>query len=600
MKIDVKTHVDAALSNVVWTAEMSDTVLKSCRPVAPQKHPRRTLRFALLFALLLALGATALAIGLNYSPRYTLIVKSRAALQTRYHLTDEMLDLFSVSIRQEGNAWTATFEPLGLVPDKMGVYTVSQTADGRISATWSFDGADGADLSDSAWGAAALQTALDARRRAEFMAQAPIIENNESMETVAAVDARLTSEEAQAFYLLSIAPLEMDISKTDAAMIAKSAVEQKYGVPPEVLIEEDVNFYLYPKTGLREYRVLLKAPPEPGAEEVYIHVTLTSPLGEVTQCVCLGDIPLPGGDLSPYLKAVEEYVDSGAFARLEAKDKAALAARIKAAGFHDLMLNKAYLSPTAEDINKEQALEGALAALRDVFDFPESGLRFFETQTALLGWKDMRVWEIVYAPVDDMMFYPGFSEKMGQYTVYINASDGAVMSALWSLSGVDDAPYTEKNWGQAKVISAPLLTCVGALLDAQERILSAYPPYTNIGEMSDADNAAYHRLMLEAGFMLSYYYTLPKDGDVEKEQAFALANVALVDGRGLSEALLNDCEVDIKMRGCFVDGGEDTRQWCVTYWGYGEDKTDLYTVILDAQTGALEEIVHDSPASGNG
>ena len=43
--------------------------------------------------------------------------------------------------------------------------------------------------------------------------------------------------------------------------------------------------------------------------------------------------------------------------------------------------------------------------------------------------------------------------------------------------------------------------------------------------------------------------------------------------------------------------GDSVKVWGVTFAGYDQDQ---YTVILTAETGEIEGIWHDTPASGNG
>lgn len=203
-----------------------------------------------------------------------------------------------------------------------------------------------------------------------------------------------------------------------------------------------------------------------------------------------------------------------------------------------------------------------------------------------------------------LRYYQGmrFSDLMGEYTVTLDSESGNVLSSEWSLAGVDDGTYTRSTWGGARAYSAELLTYLRDMLDAQAALFAMYPGNTNHGEMSVSDDAAFDKLTLDAGFDPKHApYTLPSEGGITLAQALSLSRELLIAERGLDGALLDACEIsepDCFMR--YPEEGEPVKVWGVSYAGYGEDRQDMYTVILNADTGELEAIYHDMPAVGNG
>ncbi|MEG0767938.1 MAG: hypothetical protein RR482_09495, partial [Clostridia bacterium] len=134
MKNDFQSLVDTRLSGLTWSDVHTKRVLRerSARQGRQQaSFSVRHLRpIVVLCAMFVLLSATALAMGLRATQRYTITQQAQVALSEAYGLTNEMLDLFSASLAQEENARTVTFTPLAAQAKAIGVYTVCIHADG--------------------------------------------------------------------------------------------------------------------------------------------------------------------------------------------------------------------------------------------------------------------------------------------------------------------------------------------------------------------------------------------------------------------------------------------------------------------------------------
>ena len=155
MRIDIKKSLDSALSDVDWHGE--NEVLSRIRPKA--RAPRLRLAFVACL-LVLAIGGTALAVGLHWTERYSDIRRAREAVAAKYGLTSDMLDLFYEKVSEDGQSVVLSYMA-GDDHGRAGYYTFN-TADGSV--VWSHDGAEidesGA-LDAAVWGKAQLQTRFE-------------------------------------------------------------------------------------------------------------------------------------------------------------------------------------------------------------------------------------------------------------------------------------------------------------------------------------------------------------------------------------------------------------------------------------------------------
>ncbi len=155
MKIDIKQSLDNALSDVDWHGE--NAVLSRIRPRA-RAHRLRLAFVACLLAL--AVGGTALAVGLHWTERYSDIRRAREAVAAKYGLTSDMLDLFYEKVSEDGKSVVLSYMA-GDDNGRAGYYTFN-TADGSV--VWSHDGEEideSGSLDAAIWGSAQLQTRFE-------------------------------------------------------------------------------------------------------------------------------------------------------------------------------------------------------------------------------------------------------------------------------------------------------------------------------------------------------------------------------------------------------------------------------------------------------
>lgn len=603
MKHDLKTALDERLSAMDWHG--GDEVLRQIHASGKKVRLRTAI---LVFAILLLLCATALALTLQFSAQYHLLSQARSAVSAKYELNDEMLDLFHADIQRSGNGWTVRFTPLALNIEAVGVYTVACEGSGTAAASWSHDdlglsSLSSGDLSSEAWGAQQLKRALRLRREnaAAWSDAALGTYDSMSLEERAALDAPLLADIDTGMFI-NIAPDEKDIPLAMAQAMAQKAVTDKYGVALDVLAGYGIqaSFHLITKDHTREYSFSFQIP-QTGIDS-YV-VRLLSPTGEVTQCKWLVEPEnrtLPEGDLKRYAEAAREYAKSGAFELLSARDKARVAERFMKAGLKVLLPEGDYLLPGNADISEREALQKARAALEKEYGFTADTLSFFVFRFALIMGDGRRTWQITCSPAAQEDWHWDYHDKLGSYTVTLAAEDGSVSGCAWSLAGLCDDAYTEHTFGAANAYSARMLPWLKKLKAAQMAILAKYPEDINRGYMSIEDEAAYDELMRQAGFdEESYGYVVPSAQDIQSGEAVNLSKQALDKEYGLDGTMLDTCEKTVN---CFMNYSlhdAPVKVWGVTFFGYGQG-SDNYTVILNAATGVIEAIYHDSPESANG
>lgn len=116
--------------------------------------------------------ATALAVGLIFSPRYDAERAAKKAIQKQYGISDQAMGVFSLQMTETKDGWQAKLKPMVLDAKKVGEYTATVSKDGKVSdIKWSHDG-ETVDaemlLTDMpAWNAAALDKAVAARVTAQ-------------------------------------------------------------------------------------------------------------------------------------------------------------------------------------------------------------------------------------------------------------------------------------------------------------------------------------------------------------------------------------------------------------------------------------------------
>lgn len=585
MKNDLQTHLNTALRDVDWHGEQQ--VLEHIHQTsAGRVRPGRVVAVALL---LLALAGTALAIGLHFSEGFSIQQQARQAVMARYGLTDEMMDLFTCELQEDGSV---RFIVQFANPARMGEYTVTCT-DGVWTAAWSHDGADetqlkSGDLSSPAWGASQLARLLAAYRQQAVNWSAVLDISQLTLEERAALDEPLF-ENQESGKLINIAPDEDDLLPEKAEGLARNAIEKKYGAQPEGTAQ--VSFFLYGNTQRREYRIDLDG---------YV-VYVASPSGEITHCgwvVPTESRTLPQGDLQDYPDAAEEFILSGAFDLLSAEDKATVAKRYADAGLDALLPRSGLVSPAPGDLAESAARNVAAEALAEAYSLPEGWQSLFLCRTSLMQDGSQRSWVVEYLPHELTNWHFRDFEKLGEYTALVDGATGQVLSCTWSLADAAREGYTEENFADAPAFSGTMLPWVQTLLEDLQVILDKYPASINLSEMSTEDRGAYAARMRQAGYAARMYPDLiPAETDMPGQQAADLAWEALNTMYNLTD--MNLVRGEESQEGLYLvqlADGSWARVWNIVY----TDNVDIFTVQVHAETGEIESIWHDSPAFGNG
>lgn len=596
MKNDLRTKLNTALQDVDWNGE--DRVLRMIRQ---QRQPVRfflpSKALVLAIVLMLMLATTAVALTLHFSARYHSHLNARQAVMNEYGLTDEMLDLFTYNESADDPDVVATFTMTYAHNEKLGVYTVSRAADGKLDVTWSHDDADAellasGSLASPAWGAKQLERILPLYREQAANWSTVLDMDELSLEERAALDAPMLDIQ-DAGMLIHIVPDKNDLSVEKAEEIARSAISEKYGVSVQELSASDasIDFFLYGGSDRREYRFEING---------YI-VYVASPSGSVTHCkwmVSERERTLPDGDLSLYPIAAKEYITSGAFDLLGADDKAAVTKRYVDAGLADLLPRSDYVAPLDGDLTEDDARKIAVTTLESVYGLPSGWKTLFLNRTSMVWHDDRREWVIEYLPCElDNWHWRDF-DKLGIYTVTIDAETGDVISHDWSFRDVELDQYTERNFASAPAYDGSMIPWVQDLLSDLQEILDKYPQLVYLEDMSLQDRGAYSARMRRAGYSAAQYRDLiPNSKDMAQDEAAVLAwdalnmvydlsDLSLMRGEPMQEGLIMVQLAD----------GTWIRVWNIVY----TNNMDIFTVHVNTETGEIENIWHDSPAFGNG
>lgn len=600
MKTDLRTHLNTALRDVDWHGE--EQVLRMIRQ---QRRPVRPVRLSravvIAIVLMLLLATTAFALSLRFSKDMDARQRAARAVQQRYGLTDEMIDLFTYEAAEEEDGAIARFTMRLMHGDKLGEYTVIRLEDGSLSAVWSHDGADqdlllSGSLSSPAWGAKQLERLLPLYREKASNWQTALNYGELTLEERAALDAPLLNAQ-ETGALICIAPDADDLSVDAAEQIAREAVTDKYGVSGEAMsaCRAAVSFYLYGGTERREYR--FDWYDQSGNFVVYV----ASPTGAVTHCswtVPAQDRTLPEGDLGLYPLAAQEFVASGAFDLLGAEEKAAASQRYMAAGLGDLLPRGDFVSPSDGEITEAEARALAEAALAEAYGLPTGWKALFLSRASMVSHHERREWIMEYLPHELDNWHWREFDRLGVYTAAIDAETGAVVSHDWSLKGVPLDGYTESTFAASPAYSGAMLPWVQSLLAKAQTILNRYPQHINLDEMSLEDRGAYDALMRGAGYSpVQYQNLIPDENDMPQDEAAALAWDALNAVYDLNEFALvrgDPCQEGLYM--AKAADGSWLRVWNIVY----TNNMDVFTVHINSVTGEIEGLWHDSPAFSNG
>lgn len=560
----------------------------------------------ILCAALLVLSVTALAITFATTARYDSEEEARRILSETYGLTGDMIDIFGVYHVGADDAWVMTFKPLVMNIGAIGEYTVTKDADGTLTAAWSNDGVDlsaweEGDLLAPAWAAPQLEKAISLRA-VEAIANNYTSGGTLTITERAALDAPLLAfADSGVNAMINIAPGEDDLQESDALALAIETICGKYGITKSALDFSDMysSFLLDTSASERKYNFHIMSASRTSA----YWCKILSPSGEIMRCDWLvdpEDHTLPEGDLNDYRDAVDEYIADGAFELLGAADKASVAARFERAGLRSLLPDDHFVVLKEGEPSEGDILQIAYDELIRRYGFTMDTLDFFSVKAALVDSDGASVWQISLAQSEKLRLFYG--KDLGAYTLTLNAADGAVMSCDWSLeSQMAGKTYTKSDFGSSRIFSAYMLPWVQEIMAAQQVIRDKYPDAVgNPGEMNVEDDAASDQLARDAGWSLSEYrHLLPGEGDVQEDEAIELAKQYLVNQRNLSLEQLEDCPYNID---CYLSAPNDgsSERWGITFYDYGPDKLDMYTVLMHLSDGTLERIIHDNAADSNG
>lgn len=611
-KNNIKQALDRRLSALSF--DRAEEVLKQAALGVDQK-PKTRLRPALALAfLLLLLAGTALAIGLSYSRQYDLNKRAREALGAKYGLNEQTLGLFYERSSQEDGQDVVRFVPIMPFEAQAGTYTV-RFVDGRPQASWSHDGqlreaeASG-DLRSPVWGQAQLQAFVGGKNAL----QAALIRLEQEAEAKGqewydwTLDQRAKKGELTRQLMpegehwdIDVLPKEQDLSQEEALRLAQQAVEDKYGIPQERLKEHRMTLSFRENSGTKQryYEVLWA---RQGGQTSEFQVRLSSPGGEVLRCLWFtGESPreLPAGDLMPYPEAVQEYMESGAFSRLAAADKAELAKRVREAGMEALLPQTGYVVPGAGVLSQQEAQEKLYAILQAQMQVNDAARALFMEDIALLNEGSQVFWQLSLRP-RHLPDWPYHQPPLGEYEVRLDARHGQALSCTWSLAGENAGKtYDQSSFGQAKALSGPMLPWFLDLYDGIKEVLSRYPEAEQ-HHLKVPDNAQHDALMRAAGYPSAMFsHGLPKKDALTEQAAMKLARQALLLEMHLSQQRMDEIflvypEYLIDTTYLISPNSRDVWSFCFYH------KEGTYVVTLDAFSGTLLLVRYDPEAAGNG
>lgn len=546
--------------------------------------PRRALALALAAALALA-STAAVAAGLLRSQAYNAKRDAAQALEETYGITREMESLFAVSVRDTADGSVVTYAPR-LYEEQIGVYTVA-LRDGQATAAWSYDGETVEEgFASPVWGTAQLAEAVSRRGSGEEWYQI-----------------LATQEPAQAI-----------VTQEEALALARRAIEEKYG---ENALEgyDEESAWLY-EPSHRDFALSYDIGFQRMQDDERIgsfSVGIDAQSGETYLVSWHGDpryAILPQGDLADYADAAAEFVKRDGFAALSREAAFAVAQRYREAGFEGL-LDEAYADPSLAAIGEDAALATAREALKEKYGLTGELLGLFTEELPLVYEESAAVYRLTLTPGSDVfdagerIYFDGpdgapreatLADRIGVYTASVDAVTGEAVRAAWEHDAVavDAAP---QNLGQSPVYDAACLAQLCELLTARRAIDEQY---ARAEEKYPADveaAAARDALMVEAGFSAANYNSAaPAQGEITYGQMLSCAREALIADEGLSEAdfdavLAAEENIDVN---CYRMGGRTI--WELRFWCNG----GTYAVVIDAADGAIEDVIFDNGAGGNG
>lgn len=522
------------------------------KAVEEEKIVKRKIPMAMIIAaiLVVALAATALAIGLRRSAEADAIVNARKALMDDYGLTSETIGCFNYQVSQDGDTWEITFTGAAWELSRLGSYTVI-LAPGEIPQTkWSHD-----DVDPTLWQEGNLDAPVWGQKQILKRLQMPQKEWEEYLRTTTLpptieneVDDRSLLIGTEEIYLmfLTVTPDENDIGEEEALVLAKQAAKERYAIEDDTFdnsintvtlaVPAELGFKVNMiEGGVRQYIVVSRLPKP---EEGRICTLVSSLDGKILECfwdVSIAKRTLPKGNLVDYRDAVTEFLGLGAFAVQPAEEKIRIVERMESEGHEDLIMHCVSDDLLVNQQSDESRLiDAADDAMFLAYGLNDEALAFFDVHVSSAQVNGESYFIIEYCPsmVDaewgwnwDMFV----SKKIGTYTVLLksNVNDARI---VWSKAGIwEDGEYSESTWGTAPAYHSKLLPMAHALRSSIERLVSKYPEDTTIYDYSFEDRAAFDTLFREAGIDANQFSSaLPADGDLSYEEALALAKEAVL------------------------------------------------------------------------
>lgn len=405
MKNKLRVELDMRLNNLDWHGEAK--VWSKIHGEQFGRHRIGNRSFIIALAILMVLSVSALAAYmLHYSPRQNASIQAHTALNVKYGMTEDLINLFDETITVYETSWEVDYE-LPVYGDKVGVYHV-EGMHGKVEATWSYDGEHydpNGDLSSAVWGVPQLERMrLLYKTRSEAIAHWDALSGygTLSIEQKAAIDAPLL-ELPYSVDFIHILPGSEDIQPDMAEMLAKNEILRRFNLDANALESYvcDISFIL--AYGERQYRLVFRANGIP-----QYSVCLLSPDGKIVECS-----HFDFQDQKPTEEDEEELEDQV----LSIEERAAYHERMRQNGGDARQWNS--VLPESGDISESEATGIAQAALLERFGVAEDKLSVMEKEIYChidyeLFDAPTRVWDIRYV------------DNMDDYQVTLRAEDGTI------------------------------------------------------------------------------------------------------------------------------------------------------------------------------
>ncbi len=226
-----QNKINEEMAHVRWAG--SEEVMKQIN----EKRMNRAKRpvFVLVAAILTLGMATALAVGLLFSPRYDAERAVKKAIQKQYGISDQAMGVFDLRMTETEKGWQAKLEPRVLDGEKVGEYTASVSRDGKVTdIQWSHDGekvdAKLALKDMPAWDAVALDQAVAARMTAQEKEYREMFKDGVgASQAEATPEVTQTKEEQDALKRAKQAMLAYGLSEETLSLFKPEAVKRESG-----------------------------------------------------------------------------------------------------------------------------------------------------------------------------------------------------------------------------------------------------------------------------------------------------------------------------------------------------------------------------------